>query len=298
MATLKSGVLVKLLEDIKDDDEEILEDDKKPILLQIRGIIPVLEKGDLWPNKGFYLKVSDLSHAIYVSLPHDENEMVLNNKLRLGQFIYVQNLEKSQPVPLLRGITPVPGRRPCEGFPEDILSPNSFSRLIEISDADSIVEKGVISEKKIVENPSDSRNLCLGLSHHGALKRKNNVLEQQSSRGRLRSFSASKSRPSEKIIGLHRRRSMSIEEDSDSDSTSSLTSQTSKRKSWTAPEILGVKDIFDSSLTKHEIRPSARSRSATVSLMSFLHLSLSFICQNYVFDTCKVGILNRKIDLH
>ena len=87
MASLRPGVLTKLLEDMN-VDEKGSENVRKPMLLQIRSIIPVLEEGDLWPNRGFYLKVSDLSHAMYVSLPHEQDELILSNRLQLGQFIY------------------------------------------------------------------------------------------------------------------------------------------------------------------------------------------------------------------
>lgn len=254
MAMLKSGVIVKLLEDIKDySDEQISEDGKKPVLLQIRSIIPVLEEGDLWPNKGFYLKVSDMSHAIFVSISQEDNELVMNNKLQLGQFIYAQNFEKARPLPLLRGISPVPGRHTCEGSPKDILCPTTFSEIntVASSDIDSIVEKGVISEKKFVDNQS------------GFNKSKNIIGIEESKRADERTTTTAIN-----------------DEDSDSDGgapSSSSMNHTSKRKSWTTSDILRMKETFDSSVIKHEIKPAARRRcrSATVSLinMSFLHSS-------------------------
>jgi len=57
MASLKNGVLVKLLDDMEMEEKD-LDDVQKPALLQIRSIIPVLEEGNLWPNRGFFLKVS------------------------------------------------------------------------------------------------------------------------------------------------------------------------------------------------------------------------------------------------
>lgn len=259
MAMLKSGVIVKLLEDIKEySDEQISEEGKKPVLLQIRSIIPVLEEGDLWPNKGFYLKVSDMSHAIFVSISQEENELVMNNKLQLGQFIYVQNFEKARPLPLLRGISPVPGRHNCEGTPEDIHCPNTtFSEITTVaSDMDSIVEKGVISEKKMVDNQS------------GFNKSKNIIGIEERSRERFPSPSAFK-------------RAAINGEDSDSDggapsSSSSSMNHTSKRKSWTTSDILRMKETFDSSVIKHEMKPAGRRRcrSATVSLICSFFFTL------------------------
>lgn len=250
MAMLKSGVIVKLLEDIKDySGEQISEEDKKPVLLQIRSITPVLEEGDLWPNKGFYLKVSDMSHAIFVSISQEENELVMNNKLQLGQFIYVQNFEKASPLPLLRGIIPVPGRHNCEGTPEDIHCPTTtFSEITTLaSDIDSIVEKGVISEKKIVDNQS------------GFNKSKNIIDIEERSRERFPSPSAFK-RAAIK---------------SGAPSSSSM-NHTSKRKSWTTSDILRMKETFDSSVIKHEMKPAARRRcrSATVSLICSFFFTL------------------------
>ncbi|XP_059647887.1 uncharacterized protein LOC132294151 [Cornus florida] len=273
MTVLKSGVLVKLLEDMTVD--ETLADDRKRVLLQIRSIIPVLEEGDLWPNKGFYLKVSDSTHAIYVSLPQEQDEMILSNQLQLGQFIYVQKLEEALPVPILRGVRPVPGRHPCDGTPEDIVLAANLVKFLEESNEESIMEKTVVSEKKI----------C-GFSDSESITGKGDVGEKKTP-VKNRSLSASKARPSEKrrvfnciskscdiekrILGglgvLRRSKSASADNDSDSDSPKASASflQTSKRRSWSEMEILGVKGIFDSSVVKHEIRPVTRSRSACIS---------------------------------
>ncbi|PIN10190.1 hypothetical protein CDL12_17224 [Handroanthus impetiginosus] len=279
MASLKNGVLLKLLEEMK-MDENALEDDPKPVLLQIRSIIPVLEEGDLWPNRGFFLKVSDLSHALYVSLSEEQNEMILGNKLKLGQFIYVQKLEKADPVPLLTGVTTVPGRRSCEGTPEDIVSPGNFVKLLEASSVDSVVEKGVILEKKISKSPSISRKSNRGLSDSESCVKRNEGLKG-GYQGRCRSLSASKARPGEKcafrkedfertcyndVRGRPRSRPSSVDNDSDVDSVISSVSSTriSKRRSWNESEIMGVKEIFDSSV-KDEIRLPPRHLSANVS---------------------------------
>ncbi|CAI9104275.1 OLC1v1002911C2 [Oldenlandia corymbosa var. corymbosa] len=250
MALLRSGVVAKLLDAMRDDNPSPRKDDGKPVLLQIRSIIPVLEEGDLWPNRGFYLKVSDRSHAIYVSLPQEENDLILSNKLKLGQFIHVQKLEKSDPVPLLRGITPIPGRRLCEGSPEDMNSPRTLAKFLHSIDADAMVEeKGVISEKKIDETLADSRKLSRGLSAADALVRNNGGLQPRI-RGRSRSVSATKTRLGMNSIGSHSIiRPTYTEDDSDSDSTLSSVSSVSKRKSWTQSEILELKEIFDSSVS-------------------------------------------------
>lgn len=89
MASLSSGILVKLLEEMGADEKE--SKNEKPILLQIRSIIPVMADTDLWPKQGFHLKVSDSSHAMFVSLPQEQDELVLCNKLQLGQLLFVED---------------------------------------------------------------------------------------------------------------------------------------------------------------------------------------------------------------
>ncbi|XVF44989.1 hypothetical protein PTKIN_Ptkin02bG0169500 [Pterospermum kingtungense] len=124
MGSLHSGVILKLLEDMGIEERTVTDDcddGKKPALLQIKSIIPVLAEGDLWPKQGFFMKVSDLTHAIYVSLHQEEDEMVLCNKLQLGQLIYVEKLEVAYPVPMLKGVRPIPGRQPLDGDPKDLL---------------------------------------------------------------------------------------------------------------------------------------------------------------------------------
>ncbi|XP_015087197.1 uncharacterized protein LOC107030428 [Solanum pennellii] len=279
MASLKSGVLVKLLEEMKMVENTIVED-RKPILLQIRSIIPVLEEGNLLlPNRGFYLKISDVSHAIYVTLPQNQNELILGNKLKLGQFIYVQKLEDAEPFPLLKDFTPLPGRRLCDGTPEEIGKvPKLEKNILDGSNSDFIVEKGVISEENIMDISSCLRRLSLESSDVDEVRKKSsntNVLDGSSNtKGKFRSLSASRTRPGVKRSGDvdsmrldGRCRRMSIDNDSDTDSTISSVSSstwTSKRKSWNELKSLGAEEIFDSSVVKHNIRPP-RCRSATVS---------------------------------
>ncbi|XAR52922.1 hypothetical protein NMG60_11021257 [Bertholletia excelsa] len=250
MASLKPGILTKLLDDMKEEGNGS-DDVRKPVLLQIRSIIPVMDEGDLFPNRGFYLKVSDSSHATYVSLPHEQDEMILNNKLQLGQFIYAEKLEPEYPVPVIRGIMPVPGRRSCEGTPEDIVPMSNLVKFLESSNSDIVKDKGVISEKPV--HDSGERRF----------------------QGRLRSSSAPKTRVGEQRRGLScitkrcedekRNSDSSQDTDTDSDSPKSTVSSTriTKRRSWNETELLDVKKIFNSS--SRETRPRTASRSANAS---------------------------------
>eukprot|EP01018_Ginkgo_biloba_P003864 Gb_10343 [translate_table: standard] len=70
-------------------------------------------------------KVSDSSHATYVSLSEEHYDLILNDKLQLGQFIHVDKLESASAIPVLHGMRPVPGRHPCMGSLEDLVTTHS-----------------------------------------------------------------------------------------------------------------------------------------------------------------------------
>ncbi|KAG1342759.1 putative Transcription factor bHLH162 [Cocos nucifera] len=121
MATLAPGVLLKLLDGMNTGSPKPIGEHRNA-LLQVTDIVPAdLDEKDLWPKHGFYIKVSDSSHSIYVSLPFDQDDLVLSNKMQLGQFIYVDRLEPSSPVPVIMGAKPLPGRHPLLGTPEPIV---------------------------------------------------------------------------------------------------------------------------------------------------------------------------------
>ncbi|KAJ0983775.1 hypothetical protein J5N97_002131 [Dioscorea zingiberensis] len=119
MASLTPGVLLKLLQHMNSDVKVCGE--YRSVLLQVISIVPALTGSELWPNHGFFIKVSDSSHSTYVSLSKDDNELILANKLQLGQFIYVDKAEAGTPVPILVGVRPIPGRNPFIGNPKDLM---------------------------------------------------------------------------------------------------------------------------------------------------------------------------------
>lgn len=127
MANLVPGVLLKLLQHMNTDVK--VGGEHRSSLLQVVSIVPALAGGELFPNQGFYLKVSDSSHATYVSLPDEHDDLILSDKIQLGQFVFVDRFEASSPVPVIRGVKPVPGRHPCVGTPEDIVATHSLSFL-------------------------------------------------------------------------------------------------------------------------------------------------------------------------
>ncbi|KAF7095542.1 hypothetical protein CFC21_097686 [Triticum aestivum] len=129
MASLVPGVLLKLLQHMNSDVK--VAGEHRSSLLQVVSIVPALAGSDLFTNQGFYLKVSDSSHATYVSLPEDQHDLILSDTIQLGQFIHVDRLEAATPVPILRGVRPVPGRHACVGTPEDLVMTSSSKFLGE-----------------------------------------------------------------------------------------------------------------------------------------------------------------------
>lgn len=119
MASLTPGVLIKLLQSINSNVK--VRGEYRSILLQAISIVPALTGPELWPDHGFFIKVSDSSHSTYVSLSKEDNELILNNKLQLGQFFYVDRMKAGTPVPTLVGVRPVPGRHPFVGNPKDLM---------------------------------------------------------------------------------------------------------------------------------------------------------------------------------
>ena len=168
MASLIPGVLLKLLQSVNSDVK--VRGEYRSVLLQVISIVPALTGSELWPNQGFFIKVSDSSHSTYVSLSKKDNDLILNNKLQLGQYFYVDKMESGTPVPILVGVRPIPGRHPFEGKPKDLMqmleqsegslqsegervvncSSGSMDFLIEAKENPSPKQKIVIKEEKAV----------------------------------------------------------------------------------------------------------------------------------------------------
>ncbi|PIN13022.1 hypothetical protein CDL12_14367 [Handroanthus impetiginosus] len=120
MAALAPGILLKLLNGMNTGVKPTSE--HRSSLLQVTDIVPAdLDEKNLLPKHGFYIKVSDSSHSIYVSLPFEQDDLVMSNKMQLGQFIYVDRLEPGSPVPVVKGAKPLPGRHPLVGTPEPLM---------------------------------------------------------------------------------------------------------------------------------------------------------------------------------
>ncbi|KAL8555545.1 hypothetical protein ACS0TY_003377 [Phlomoides rotata] len=120
MASLTPGTLQKLLQNAGNRDFRVA-GEHRSALLQVISIVPSLED-DPWKSRGFYLRVSDSVHSAYVSVSDEDMDLILSDKVQLGQFIHVTWLDSGSPVPVLRGIKPIPKRRPCIGDPKDLIS--------------------------------------------------------------------------------------------------------------------------------------------------------------------------------
>ncbi|XP_017970344.1 PREDICTED: uncharacterized protein LOC18608082 [Theobroma cacao] len=257
METLHSGVILKLLEDMGIEERTVTDDCdvcKKPALLQIRSIIPVLAEGDLWPKQGFFMKVSDATHAMYVSLSQEEDEMVLCNKLQLGQFIYVEKLEVAYPVPVLKGVRPIPGRQPCDGDPKDLVGIDIMEKFggaskLLMQDRNSVKKMSRERARSISPHrvPSGDRRASLGGQNCGI--RAPDVEKEGFGRG------------------YSRDQSSIVDKESGSDcltSSCSLESH-SRRRSWCGIAKTRSREIPDAAVVKHEIIPLRHSPNCYVS---------------------------------
>ncbi|KAG0492197.1 hypothetical protein HPP92_005595 [Vanilla planifolia] len=190
MATLVPGVLIKLLQYIHTDLK--IAGEHRSSLLQVVSIVPALSGGELFSNQGFYLKVSDSSHATFVSLPEEHEDLILSDKIQLGQFIYVDRLEAASPVPVLRGVKPLPGRHPCVGTPEDLVATNPLNFLNgSKASVGSTMGKEKINKTKVIKKVEElekrksslnrSTSSLSKLSLSNTLERKQTVNARQSS---------------------------------------------------------------------------------------------------------------------
>ncbi|XP_049397533.1 uncharacterized protein LOC125861719 [Solanum stenotomum] len=163
MASLVPEVLIKLLQSMNSNVK--VRGEYRSVLLQVISIVPALSGSELWPNHGFFIKVSDSSHSTYVTLSKEDNEFILNNKLQLGQFFYVDKMEAGTPVPVLVGVRPIPGRHPFVGNPKDLMqmleqsevpdqenstSGPKLNELPEVKKENEKKKKFIIKEEKAV----------------------------------------------------------------------------------------------------------------------------------------------------
>ncbi|KAL1553231.1 hypothetical protein AAHA92_13931 [Salvia divinorum] len=146
MASLTPGILLKLLQSMN-SSTKVTGDHRSP-LLQVIGILPALSAADsLWPHNGFYVQLSDSLNSTYVSLSDRDTDLILNNRLQLGQFVHLDRLLfdfDSPPVPTPVNLRPVAGRQPFIGSPEPLIariSPSKNGFVIQpVSDSSPSVD--------------------------------------------------------------------------------------------------------------------------------------------------------------
>ncbi|XP_052171757.1 uncharacterized protein LOC127787725 [Diospyros lotus] len=185
MASLTPGVLSKLLQNVGNREVKVAGEHRSP-LLQVIGIVPALaaaDDADPWRNKGFFVRVSDSVHSAYVSISDEDVDLILTDKIQLGQFIHVAWLDAASPVPVLRGVRPVPRRRPCVGNPKDLISSDLLSvpakveaagkkgpKAAKRAETKAVVKRAVCEEpmpRRLLMEGSESRRLSLDSSRRG-----------------------------------------------------------------------------------------------------------------------------------
>lgn len=125
MASLTPGIILKLLQAMN-SDTRVTGDHRSP-LLQLIGIVPALAGTDLFSNQGFYLNLSDSLNSTYVLLSHPDTDLILSNRLQLGQFLYVDRFHFNNPLPTVSNIRPLSTRHPFLGTPEPLVARISSS---------------------------------------------------------------------------------------------------------------------------------------------------------------------------
>ncbi|KAK6162805.1 hypothetical protein DH2020_002646 [Rehmannia glutinosa] len=98
MASLTPGTLDKLLQNVGNKDFKVAGEHRSALLQAcVISIVPSLED-DPWKSRGYFLRVSDSLHSAYVSVSDEDVELILNDKIQLGQFIHVTRLDSCSPV--------------------------------------------------------------------------------------------------------------------------------------------------------------------------------------------------------
>nr|GEY60014.1 hypothetical protein [Tanacetum cinerariifolium] len=87
----------------------------------------------------------------YVHLDDEKVDLILSDKIQLGQYVRVDRLESSTPVLILHEVRPVSdGRHPCVGTPQDIVATRSLGFLNNGSSSNSskLIGNVKLSSKK------------------------------------------------------------------------------------------------------------------------------------------------------
>ncbi|CAN0900185.1 hypothetical protein LINGRAHAP2_LOCUS20696 [Linum grandiflorum] len=157
MASLTPGILLKLLQTMN-STTRVTGDHRSP-LLQVIGIVPALAGSDLWPNHGFYVQLSDSLNSTYVSLSDHDTDLILSNRLQLGQYVYVERFQPDSPVPRACGIRTIAGRHSFVGTPEPLIariSPSKKEFVIQPVETNSDSVDPIAAYLSVSKNSNDS----------------------------------------------------------------------------------------------------------------------------------------------
>ncbi|KAK2367161.1 putative GPI-anchored adhesin protein [Trifolium repens] len=94
-------------------------------------------------------------------LLQEDNELIMNNKLQLGQFFYVDKMEAGTPVPILVSVRPVPGRHPFEGNPKDLMQMLESSEGIVRHDNNEVKSSKSTDIIEAKENTSSRQKIVI-----------------------------------------------------------------------------------------------------------------------------------------
>lgn len=84
---------------------------------------PSTSDDSLFPHNGFYVQLSDSLNSTYVSLSDRDTDLILNNRLQLGQFVHLDRLVfTSPPVPTPVNLRPISGRHAFIGSPDPLVA--------------------------------------------------------------------------------------------------------------------------------------------------------------------------------
>ncbi|TQD92257.1 hypothetical protein C1H46_022139 [Malus baccata] len=194
MASLTPGILLKLLQSMNSATK--VTGDHRSALLQVIGIVPALAGSDLSSNQGFYVQLSDSLNSTYVSLSDHDTDLILTNRLQLGQFAYVDRFNFDSPVPRVLGIRPIAGRHPFLGTPEPLVARVSTSKrefvIQPVSDSDQSADFMAIylsnkQQEQVVRNDNKEAKIEKARPSRQPLAPRDNV----NTRGNLNSNSIS-----------------------------------------------------------------------------------------------------------
>ncbi|XP_038983685.1 uncharacterized protein LOC120111198 [Phoenix dactylifera] len=231
------------------------------------------------------------STSEYVSLPAEHIDLILADRLQLGQFIQVRRLKPASPVPVLCGLQILPGRHPFQQGTADLLTtdPATCSSLdpgdlFTPSSTPPLPPHPLPDRKKQQRSVSASR---MGGRKSGEIGPRSRSIPTSPENGRVKRRELER-KSSDVLSELKKISVICVDEDSsDSDeSTLSCTSSSSysssscvlrpkmMRKGWEAPRKIKER--------RPDTRPLSRSRSANCSSSLFF---ISEYLQVFIFHS-------------